>query len=233
MHSLPLWRWAELEGDKHAAVRSIFTDISGKYDLLDSMISFGMDQRWRRILAGMIPERSMEILECGAGTGKLTELILRVPGRKVTALDITEKMARNPDPSRVNYIIGSAENMNFEAESFDCVVSAFLTRNLSSLDRYLSNSFHVLKHGGTFLNMDIFDPNNWFHLPFSIYFYHLMPHVGNILTGSRSYSYLAESVRTFVRPSGFSAMLKEKNFASVSEKFLGAGSVCIHSAVKP
>lgn len=192
-----------------------------------------MDQKWRRILAEMVPDQSMKVLECGAGTGKLTELLLKVPGREVTALDITEKMARNPDPERVRYIIGSAEDMDFNPETFDCVLSAFLTRNLSSLKAYLRNSFRVLVSGGKFLNMDIFDPKGWFHWPFSLYFYHIMPPIGNMISRSRSYSYLANSVRSFVSPSEFSSILKEAGFVDVQQKALGAGSVYIHSALKP
>ncbi len=222
-----------MPGDsKSDHVREVFTVISDKYDLLDSLISFGMDQKWRKALVRKIPAGAALVVDCGAGTGKLTSLVLKRTTAKVNAIDLTERMRRNPDPGRVDYHIGSAESLPFQDATADCVISAFLTRNLDSVRRYADEAYRVLKNGGTFLNLDIFNPRGWFGPFFAFYFFRLVPVFGDLVTGSKSYSYLAESVKNFVSPEGFSRILSEAGFHSIKARYFALGSVVLHEGFK-
>ncbi|MCL4342565.1 MAG: class I SAM-dependent methyltransferase [Candidatus Thermoplasmatota archaeon] len=213
-------------------VREVFSVISDKYDLLDSIISFGMDQKWRKALVEEIPADAALVVDCGAGTGKLTSLILRRTASRVNAIDLTERMRRNPDPGRVNYQIGSAESLPYPDSSADCVVSAFLTRNLDSVRKYAGEAHRVLKIGGKFLNLDIFNPTGWFGPLFALYFFRMVPFFGDLATGSKSYSYLAESVKNFVSPEGFSQILADAGFHSIKSRSFALGSVILHEGFK-
>lgn len=221
---------------KEELVRQVFESIQDRYDLLDSLISAGMDQRWRRFALQQLDLKdSSEVLDCGAGTGKLTRMILDAcPGCKVTSLDITRSMFRPSIMPDTKFIVASAEEIPLEASSFNAVVSAYLTRNLSNVDNYFSEAFRVLKSGGRFVNLDIYNPTlPGFSLLFRIYFYHLVPVIGNIATGSKSYTYLANSVKNFHSQETINEKIETAGFTSTGFKKMMGGSIGIHWGLKP
>lgn len=221
--------------EKEAHVRDVFEAIQDKYDLLDSIISLGMDQPWRKkVLNIMGLETGMTVLDSGAGTGKLTRMIRdRCSECRVISLDITEKMFRPSLLSDVEFIVGSAENMPLEDSIVDRAASCFLTRNLSSVDSYLDELKRVLKPGGIFVNLDIFPPSNVvFGKFFSFYFYRIVPGIGDRATNSNSYSYLANSVKNFISPGEMSQKIREHGFELIEQKVMGLGSVAIHAGRK-
>lgn len=216
-------------------VVEVFDNISEKYDLLDTLISWGMDQRWRReVIRALELKPGLRIMDCGAGTGKLSALILKkCKGCSLTVVDLNEKMLRRDLFPNVKFHVGSVEDLPVEDASMDRITSAFLTRNVVRLERYLSEAFRVLDHGGIFVNLDIFNPQ----LPvyrnlFGIYFFNVVPFFGNIVTSSKSYTYLANSVRKFVAPKTLSRMLELAGFSKVAYKQYMLGAVNIHVAVK-
>ncbi len=219
--------------EKEERVRGVFEAIQDKYDLLDSIISMGLDQVWRkRVVSRLSLRAGMSVLDAGAGTGKLTRLIGQECGScRIVSLDITEKMFRPSLMSGTEFVVGSAENMPIEANSFDRAASCFLTRNLGSLRGYFSELKRVLKPGGVFVNLDIYPPSNFiFSRFFSMYFYKVVPRLGDMVTGSDAYSYLADSVRHFVSPDQMSRMLEEAGLKVLEERQMGMGSVAIHVA---
>ncbi len=216
-------------------VIDVFDRISEKYDLLDSLISWGMDQHWRREVVKYLDlEPHLRVLDCGAGTGKLTALILKnCESCTVTVVDSNERMLRRELFPDVKFHVGSAEQLPVDDASMDRITSAFLTRNVGKLERYLSESYRALDHGGKFVNLDIFNPR----LPvyrdfFGLYFYRIVPALGNIMTSSTSYTYLANSVKKFVSPETFSNMLKLAGFRDVAVRQYMLGAVNIHVATK-
>ncbi len=221
---------------KEELVRQVFESIQDRYDLLDSLISAGMDQRWRRYaLQKLQLTNTSEVLDCGAGTGKLTRMVLdSYPGCKVTSLDITQSMFRPSILPETKFIVASAENIPLADSSFDAVASAYLTRNLSSVDSYFTEAFRVLKSGGRFVNLDIYNPTlPGFSLLFRIYFYHLVPIIGNIATKSKSYTYLANSVRNFHSHSTIMEKIRAAGFDNTGFKKMMGGSIGIHWGTKP
>ncbi|WP_162053253.1 class I SAM-dependent methyltransferase [Thermoplasma acidophilum] len=220
---------------KHQAVKKIFDQIATKYDLIDTIISLGLDQHWRRVLVSSLGLREgMRCLDCGAGSGKVTELIyFRCGGCDVTALDITDSMF-NPELKKyVKFVVSPAESLPFPDASFDRVSSAFLTRNLADIDRYFAEVYRVLRPGGVFVNMDIYNPTRPVISEFfSLYFYRFVPFFGNRATGSKNYTYLANTVKYFHRPSVISQKLADRGF-SVEATDLFFGAVYLHRSVKP
>ena len=169
-------------GEKEKNVREIFNSIQEKYDFLDTLISMGQDERWRRFMVRNLDLRdNLEILDCGAGTGKLTHQIIESCGTcKTTCLDVTDTMFRPEMFPHTKFIVASAEKIPLPDESVDRVVSAFLTRNLENVDNYFSEVHRVLRKNGIFINMDIFDPRMPVYRQFfSLYFYRIMPMIGN------------------------------------------------------
>lgn len=220
---------------KEELVRNVFESIQDRYDLLDSIISGGMDQRWRRRLISSLQLReNSNVLDCGAGTGKLTRMILDVCGScKVISLDITESMFRPSILPDTKFIVASAEKIPLEDSSQNAVVSAYLTRNLESVDAYFSEAYRVLKPGGILANLDIYNPS----LPvyrqlFALYFYHVVPVIGNAATHSKSYTYLAKSVKNFHKPEVITEKIKNTGFVEVEEHKMMLGSIYLHTGRK-
>ena len=205
-------------------VRSVFNSIYNKYDLIDSIISFGMDSAWRRTMISMAGSRQYKsILDCGAGTGKLTlQLRKKFPDARMVALDVSDQMiSLIPDPG-IERVVGSAVELPFDSSSFDLVTSAFLTRNVPNIEAYLKEAYRVLRKDGALINLDIHTPViHGYREIFSLYFFHVVPIIGDLLTGSNSYSYLSNSVRNFVGPDELIDKARQAGF-SLERKVLKA-----------
>ena len=222
-------------GDKEKKVREIFNSIQEKYDFLDTLISMGQDERWRRFMVKNLDLRdNLEILDCGAGTGKLTRQILEsCKTCRTTCLDVTDTMFRPEIFPDTKFIVASAEKIPMPDESVDRVVSAFLTRNLENVDNYFNEVHRVLRRGGIFINMDIFDPRMPVYRQFfSIYFYKIMPIIGNRMTGSRSYTYLAQSVKNFYDHGTLEEKISKSGISLKRSKSFMLGSVYVHIGTK-
>lgn len=226
---------AEQQIKKEDLVRNVFENIQDRYDLLDSLISAGMDQRWRRkLISSLNLKEGSDVLDCGAGTGKLTRMILdSCPTCKVTSLDITEGMFRPSILPDCKFVVASAQDMPFEDESFDAVVASYLTRNLESVDKYFSEAMRVLKPGGIFANLDIYNPTMpGFKQLFGLYFYHFVPFLGDHMTDSDSYTYLAKSVKNFFPPETITEKISSTGFHEVTGKKMMLGSIALHVGKK-
>ncbi|MCL4330508.1 MAG: class I SAM-dependent methyltransferase [Candidatus Thermoplasmatota archaeon] len=216
-------------------VVSVFNSISDKYDLMDFIMSMGMDQSWRRQMVKLLsPSPGSVILDCGSGTGKLAiQLRKRCEGCTLTCLDITERMFRKEKVPGARFVVASAEKLPFEDASMDFVTSAFLTRNLASVRNYFSEVSRVLKRGGRFINLDIYEPKGGFFMTvFSLYFHRLIPVIGDYLTASKSYSYLSRSVKAFHTPSEITDMLLEAGMKQLSVNKRMLGVINMHLAEK-
>ena len=219
---------------KEAMVRDVFKNISKNYDFFDSLMSFGMDKRWRRIAVDMMDiHDGMRIMDVGAGSGKtIEEITVRYPNSMIDAIDITQEMFPG-NMKNVNFNIASAESIPFQDGSFQRIVSCFLTRNVESLENYFFEAYRCLEKGGVFCNMDIFDPGNSFISPlFRTYFYNIMPRLLDRTSRSHSYSYLAGSVKRFITPSAMVEILGNSGFSEVITRRLAGGTVYIHKCIK-
>lgn len=131
----------------------VFTDIAGKYDRLNSVLSLGRDQAWRRSVVTHLP--SGRLLDLGAGTGAANPVF---GSRSVVSLDPSPEMLElNPNPRRV---IAVGEHLPFEDEMFDSVFSAYVFRNLDSVAETVAEIARVLRPGGVAGILDLSRPTN-------------------------------------------------------------------------
>jgi demethylmenaquinone methyltransferase/2-methoxy-6-polyprenyl-1,4-benzoquinol methylase len=216
-------------------VKEIFKVISTKYDLIDSIMSFGMDTYWRKkLIESLKLKDGHDILDVGCGSGKISYSIENeIRADHIYAMDITKEMFPFNKGSKVQFIEGSAMSIPLEDKCVDRVVSGFLTRNVPSLETYIGEVYRVLKPGGIFCNLDIFDPQKALIAPlFRIYFYKIVPIIFDKMSGTESYSYLARSVQTFVSPPSLNTILLKAGFSEVTFKRMAGGTVFIHTAIK-
>lgn len=119
----------------------VFADIANRYDRLNSILSLGRDQAWRRTVVDHLPDG--RILDLGAGTGAANEILGL---RRIVALDPSPEMLSLNDA--VGRVVGVGESLPFENSAFDAVLSAYVFRNLDSVDATLEEIHRVLRIGG-------------------------------------------------------------------------------------
>jgi len=228
------------------AVRSMFDRIAGRYDLLNRIISFRLDRRWRHEAISAVLRRSDSlILDLGAGTGDLSFAAASMArgSERFIGLDFSlpmlrlakKKQALAPYGDRTFFVMGSALLSPFKDQIFDGVMTAFVLRNVSDLGTFFSQAFRVLKAGGTFASLDMFPPSrSWFSNLYGLYFYRLVPWIGGLLAHDRkAYKYLSESVRQFHSPETVAGLIEHAGFQGVTTRKFLNGAVCLHIGEKP
>lgn len=228
------------------SVQGMFDRIAGRYDLLNRVISFRLDARWRRqAIRTVMTKEQPCIVDLGTGTGDLALNAAAIAqGRGVfVGLDFSLPMLRLAQAKRDNdphgasaaFVLGSAMTAPFKSSRFDGALTAFVLRNVSDLPLFFAEALRVLKPGGRLVSLDMFPPDpGWFATLYSVYFYSLMPRVGGWIAGDRrAYQYLSDSVRRFHSPAKVAEMIRDAGFERVQfQKFL-RGAVCMHVAEKP
>ncbi len=214
----------------------MFARVAHRYDLMNRLMTAGQDMRWRRevIRRAELPA-SGRLLDLGAGTGDLARLGLRQrPGCRVTAADFTFEMMREgrkkPCSAELLWSAADALYLPFAGETFDAVVSGFLLRNVTDVDRSLYEQRRVLKPGGRLVALDttrprpsLFSPLVWLHLHFVI------PTLGSWLAGQpQAYRYLPESTDHFLSAEQLAAAMVEAGFRKVGYHLAMAGTIAIH-----
>jgi len=236
---------SDLNSPRDRAVQNMFDRIAGRYDLLNRIISFRLDGRWRRqAIRSLLVKPNLLILDMGTGTGDLTFDALRLTGGRasIVGLDFSlnmlqlarAKQAKSPAGGRTAFVMGSAMAAPFPDAVFDGAMTAFVLRNVSDLPLFFAEAFRVLKPGARFVSLDMFPPSaSWFSTLYTFYFHRLMPWIGGLLSSDRhAYRYLSESVRHFHPPEKIAKLMEHAGFAHVAFHRFLRGAVCIHMAEK-
>ncbi|TMA07548.1 MAG: ubiquinone/menaquinone biosynthesis methyltransferase [Deltaproteobacteria bacterium] len=227
-------------------VQTLFNRIAHRYDLLNRIISFHCDVRWREKTVKALSLKSSDrfVLDLGTGTGDLALTAAKRLGgeARIFGLDFSLEMLRLAQAKKkdsygdkIAYILGTALDPPFKDEAFDAVMTAFVLRNIPDLALFFRQAFRVLKPGGRLVSLDMFPPSSApFSFLYALYFYRLVPWIGASLAHDRNaYQYLADSVRTFNPPEAVGNMIQQAGFVRVRiEKFL-KGAVCLHVGEKP
>jgi demethylmenaquinone methyltransferase/2-methoxy-6-polyprenyl-1,4-benzoquinol methylase len=233
------------EEARQELVNGVFTSVAGRYDLMNDLMSAGLHRLWKDDLVAMLApprsDRAFHLLDVAGGTGDITLKALRSggTGTTVTLLDINPEMVevgrkRVADAGlseRVTFVIGNAEALPFPNKAFDAYTIAFGIRNVTHIDKALTEAYRVLKTGGHFLALEfsacevpLMDRLYHFHS------YEVIPRLAHLAAGdAEPYRYLVESIRKFPKQERFAEMLRAAGFSRVSFRNLTGGIAAIHS----
>ncbi|WP_224489597.1 bifunctional demethylmenaquinone methyltransferase/2-methoxy-6-polyprenyl-1,4-benzoquinol methylase UbiE [Robertkochia flava] len=229
---------------KKQQVTQMFDTISGNYDGLNRVISFGIDVKWRKkVVAAIAASRPLTVLDIATGTGDLAiQIAEAVPQAKITGLDISpgmlkvgkEKVSKKNLDSRIDMVIGDSEALPFDENTFDAITVAFGVRNFEHLEKGLTEICRVLKPGGIFMVLETSVPVKFpFKQGYRIYSKTLLPLIGRIFSKDRSaYAYLSESASVFPYGEAFNNILRKSGFINVSDKPQTFGVATIYQASK-
>jgi demethylmenaquinone methyltransferase/2-methoxy-6-polyprenyl-1,4-benzoquinol methylase len=213
------------------AVRSMFDRIAPVYDVMNRVMTAGLDVRWRRLTAAAAVRPGDRVLDAACGTGDLAIAGLRAGAGKVTGLDFSERMlerARRKD-ARIEWVQGDLLALPFADETFDAATVGFGVRNVADLEAGLRELRRVLKPGGRLAILEITTPRGVLKPFFSLWFDRVVPFLGKLLPGGSAYTYLPASVKRFPNAEAFAALLRECGFGDVRFRLLGGTIVALHT----
>ncbi len=233
-------------GGKSPYVRTLFGRIARVYDLMNGLMTGGLDRRWRAFAVRQLALGADALgLDVGTGTGDLAIAAVRAagPGTRMIGVDFTTemldvgraKLARLGLTDRVELREGDGLHLDFADKTFDGVCSAFVARNLADLPGGLSEQLRVLKPGGRMVCLEItHPPNPFFGGLFHLYFDRLVPMLGKLVGKSfESYSYLHQSLAAFPHAPQLKAMMEQAGFTDVRYTYRTLGVVAVHGGVRP
>lgn len=228
---------ANLTGTERAQyVQGMFNRIAHRYDLMNRLMTFGQDVRWRRevIHRTELPATG-RLLDLGAGTGDLAQEALRqYPHCQPTAADFTLGMMRagkaRPGALQIDWNAADALWLPYLPESFDAVVSGFLLRNVSDIRLCLREQFRVLKPGGVMVALDTTRPPSSPLAPLiNIHLHTVIPALGQMISGEAdAYRYLPDSTESFLAAEQLAERMLSAGFRKVGFRRLMLDTVAIH-----
>lgn len=212
------------QGDaKVKAVDDMFDAIAPKYDLLNRLLTFGMDIGWRRrtVRSLQLPPGSL-VLDLACGTGDLCRELTKRGYRAVGVDRSAGMLAAHRTSSPL--VRGDALRLSFPEHSVDGIVCGFGLRNFASLKPFLAECARVLRPGGKVALLEVAVPENRvLRLGHSLYFGKVVPLVGGLLSDGAAYRYLPKSVAYLPPPTRMVAMLGEAGFGGAARRPLSAG----------
>jgi demethylmenaquinone methyltransferase / 2-methoxy-6-polyprenyl-1,4-benzoquinol methylase len=226
-------------------VNRMFGQIAPHYDLMNRLMTFGLDQGWRKIVVKEAnPPIGGTALDVATGTGDIAlELAKKIGATgKIVASDFSVEMMR-PGPAKaqkqghakaVYFMAADALNLPFEANSFDCVTTGFAMRNVTDIEQAFREMCRVVKPGKRVVCLEVARPKfaliRWGH---QLYFNRLVPVIGRIISGHReAYTYLPESARNFPPPEELKKIMERAGLKNVRYHLHGFGAVAIHVGEK-
>ena len=215
----------------------MFNGIAADYDLLNHMLSAGIDNCWRRKAVREVcsGKNRTDILAMATGTGDFAIALARKSpaGGRITGIDISSEMLagcrhkieKKGLTEKISLMHGDCENLPFDDGKFDAVTAGFGVRNFENLEKGISEMFRVLKPGGKAVILELSTPDGrLIGSLYRFYFHRVLPLIGGIVSGSKgAYKYLPASVDKFPRPEKFCGIMRECGFCNVSAKALTFG----------
>lgn len=228
---------------KKEQVTQMFDTISGDYDGLNRVISFGIDIKWRKKVVNLVKEQQPEtILDIATGTGDLAINLAETNASKIVGLDISsgmleigkEKIKRKNLESKIDMVLGDSENIPFEDNSFDAITVAFGVRNFETLENGLKEILRVLKPNGTFVILETSMPDKTpYRQGYNFYTKNILPLIGSVFSKDRSaYKYLCESASVFPYGEALNNILRKIGFINVKDFPQTFGVATIYTSSK-
>lgn len=228
---------------KKQQVTRMFDTIAPKYDLLNHLLSAGIDRRWRKQAIKLLEPHSPKIiLDMACGTGDFSFEALRLKPRNIVGADLSEEMlaiarqkaVKKKVADSITFKKADAERLPFKVSTFDAVIVAFGVRNFEHLEKGLEEFYRVLVPGGRVVILEFSSPAAFpVKQLYNFYFKNLLPTIGRLVSkDKKAYSYLPESVYQFPQGDAFLEILQQCGFHSVRQKKLGFGICSIYYGEK-
>jgi len=235
------------EGEKQGLVNEVFHKVAKRYDIMNDVMSAGLHRVWKDgMVAALNPRKdaSYKVLDVAGGTGDIAFRIVEASNRlaHATVLDINgsmlgvgaERAAKKKLSDNLTFVEANAEDLPFEANSFDAYTIAFGIRNVPHIDVALKEAYRVLKRGGRLLVLEFSEVE----MPlldkvYDQWSFKAIPQFGRMITGeAEPYQYLVESIRKFPNQQDFAAMIRDAGFSRVTFTNYTGGIAALHSGWK-
>ncbi|MCI9845116.1 bifunctional demethylmenaquinone methyltransferase/2-methoxy-6-polyprenyl-1,4-benzoquinol methylase UbiE [Flavobacterium pectinovorum] len=228
---------------KKEQVAQMFDTISGNYDNLNRVISFGIDVKWRKKVLKIVSDSKPKIiLDIATGTGDLAILMAQSNAEKIIGLDISagmlevgrKKVEEKKLSDIIELIIGDSENMPFEDNYFDAITVGFGVRNFENLEKGFAEILRVLKPNGVFVILETSVPvKTPYKQGYRFYSKNILPIIGKLFSKDNSaYGYLSESAAAFPYGEALNNILRKIGFIDVVAMPQTFGVATIYSASK-
>jgi len=210
----PVVPYGQDAGTKKEQVTQMFDAISHRYDLLNHLLSMGIDRIWRsKSVKLLAPLKPQQILDVATGTGDFAIAAAKLKPQRIVGLDISpgmltvgrQKIEKKKLGPLITMMQGDSEHLPFEDNSFDAITVGFGVRNFENLERGLSELLRVLRPGGLLVVLEPAAPTKFpLKQMFQFYFRYILPVIGKMISkDDRAYTYLPESVAAFPNGSDF------------------------------
>ena len=235
--------YSDTDLGKKEQVTKMFDTISGNYDGLNRIISFGIDVKWRkRVVAILTQKQPKSILDIATGTGDLAIHMTKTGAHTIIGLDISpgmlevgkKKVLEKKLNETISMVVGDSENLSFEDNSFDAVTVAFGVRNFENLEKGLSEIRRVLKPTGVLVVLETAVPSKApYRQGYRFYTKYILPLIGKLFSKDKSaYTYLSESASVFPCGENFNNILRKIGFIDVTDEPQTLGVASIYIATK-
>ncbi len=227
----------EIYKENPEMVRGLFSDIADRYQVVNHLLSGGLDFYWRAIAVRLIrPWNPSMVLDVATGSGDLAMAISKAcPQARVVGADFCAPMLevarRNGLPELV---VADGMSLPLADQNFDVVTAAFGLRNMASWEKGLSEMARVLRPGGHLLILDFSLPELPVIRPlYRFYLHHILPHIAGLATGRKdAYEYLGESIEQFPSGEKMTSLIESCGFKNAKSHPLTLGTVSIYTAIR-
>lgn len=232
-------------GEKTRLVCDHFNTVAQRYDLMNTLLSFGIHYFWKRVAIRQLGLRAGDfVIDVCGGTGDLSVRAVKklVSAGTVVLYDINRAMIETgrDKPTHaaarreILYVQGDAERISFRSESFDAAMVGFGMRNVTRMEEGFREMYRILKPGGRFICLEFSRPTAMvFRRLYDFYSFSIIPVLGGLVAGSRqAYTYLPESIRMFPSPAELTVLLEKIGFRHVTFRLLTNGIAVVHKGIK-
>ncbi|UCD34793.1 MAG: bifunctional demethylmenaquinone methyltransferase/2-methoxy-6-polyprenyl-1,4-benzoquinol methylase UbiE [Nitrospiraceae bacterium] len=229
-----------------AKIQSMFSTIARRYDLLNRVLSLGIDRRWRTFAVSQLPAVSKGVfLDVATGTCDVALEIIRRqgPGAKVVGVDFSEgmlelgreKVRKSGNQERIEVRFADATTLPFEDNSFDASIIAFGIRNVRDYRKGISEMGRVVKSGGKVVILEFASVQSGFFRPLYVFYItRILPFIGEIISGKKgAYQYLPDSMLNFPPPEKLKEAMEESGLHDVHYHTLSFGITTVHVGTVP
>lgn len=236
--------YKDSDATKKTQVANMFDKISGNYDGLNRVITFGIDVKWRKKVVSIVKENQpKKILDIATGTGDLAIMMSQsIPDSKIVGLDISAgmlevgkgKIKKLNLVDSIEMVLGDSENIPYEDHYFDAITVSYGVRNFENLDKGLEEILRVLKPGGTFVILETSVPTKFpFKQGYQFHSQVILPTIGRMFSKDKTaYKYLSESANSFPYGDKFNSILKSIGFIDVQNFIVTFGVSTIYKSRK-